>query len=123
MRRTAIMLAIVTAIAVALSLPAGAVCADDRHAEIDPRTGLIVAPGWQDVRAHCGGCHSHALVTQQRADRETWLGMIRWMQATQNLWQFQPATERAILDYLSKNYPARRNLRRPPLAPRLMPPD
>ncbi len=89
---------------------------------IDAQTGLVIAPGWQDVRAHCGGCHSHALVTQQRADRDTWLAMIRWMQATQNLWQFQPETEQSILDYLSEQYPARRGQRRQPLAEDLLPP-
>ena len=103
-----------------LLLAASAEAAAEEKA-IDEQTGLVIAPGWQDVRAHCGGCHSHALVTQQRADRETWLAMIRWMQATQNLWQFQPETERAILDYLSEHYPARRGQRRQPLADHLMP--
>lgn len=90
-------------------------------AETDAETGLIVAPGWQQVRAHCGGCHSHALVTQQRADRQAWLDMIRWMQASQNLWQFQPETEAQILDYLATNYPPQENRRRAPIPPSLMP--
>jgi hypothetical protein len=90
-------------------------------AETDELTGLIVAPGWQQVRAHCGGCHSHALVTQQRADRKTWLDMIRWMQASQNLWQFQPEIEEQILDYLATNYPPRTNRRRAPIPASLMP--
>ncbi|MGI9271762.1 MAG: hypothetical protein ACR2QT_08310 [Woeseiaceae bacterium] len=90
-------------------------------AEIDATTGLIKAPGWENVRAHCGGCHSHALVTQQRADRQTWLDMIRWMQASQNLWQFPPDTEAQILDYLAANYPPRPNRRRAPIPPSLMP--
>lgn len=91
-------------------------------AETDPATGLAVAPGWELVRANCGGCHSHRLVTAQRADRQTWLDMIRWMQATQNLWQFEPAAEQAILDYLAANYPPRPNRRRAPIPPSLMPP-
>ena len=74
-------------------------------AEVDATSGLIKNPGWEQVRAHCGGCHSHALVTGQRADRNTWLDIIRWMQATQNLWQFQPDVETQILDYLAANYP------------------
>lgn len=90
-------------------------------AELDAGTGLIIAPGWENVRAHCGGCHSHALVTQQRADRQTWLDMIRWMQASQNLWQFQADTETQILDYLAENYPPRRNRRRAPIPVSLMP--
>ena len=89
--------------------------------EIDAASGLIKKPGWEQVRAHCGGCHSHALVTAQRADRNTWLDIIRWMQATQNLWQFQPAVEAQILDYLAANYPPQPNRRRAPIPPSLMP--
>ena len=90
--------------------------------ELDETTGLAIAPGWQQVRAHCGGCHSHALVTSQRADRQTWLAMIRWMQETQNLWQFPEDTENQILDYLASNYPPRPNRRRAPIPATLMPP-
>lgn len=93
------------------------------RAETDASTGLIIAPGWQDVRAHCGGCHSHALVTQQRASRQTWLDMIRWMQTTQNLWQFQPGVETRILDYLATNYPPLPDRRRAPIPVSLMPPQ
>jgi hypothetical protein len=89
--------------------------------EIDEATGLIVNPGWEMVRIHCGGCHSHALVTAQRADRKTWLDIIRWMQATQNLWQFDPVTESRILDYLADNYPPQANRRRAPIPPGLRP--
>lgn len=90
--------------------------------EIDSTTGLAMAPGWQHVRVHCGGCHSHALVTQQRADRQTWLDMIRWMQATQNLWQLAPNVETEILDYLAANYPPNPRRRRAPIPAQLMPP-
>ncbi|MEX2125370.1 MAG: hypothetical protein WD795_15865 [Woeseia sp.] len=90
--------------------------------QIDAATGLAIASGWELVRAHCGGCHSHKTVTNQRADRQTWLDMIRWMQATQNLWQFDPDTENAILDYLAANYPPQANRRRAPIPPTLMPP-
>lgn len=102
--------------AVMLTLLAAPVAAD-----VDETSGLIISPGWQQVRAHCGGCHSHALVTAQRADRNTWLDMIRWMQATQNLWQFQPEVETQILDYLAANYPPQPNRRRAPIPPSLMP--
>lgn len=90
-------------------------------AETDERTGLEIAPGWEQVRAHCGGCHSYALVTSQRANRGTWLGIIRWMQDTQNLWQFEPEVEKQILDYLAANYAPRRTYRRAPLPEHLMP--
>ena len=90
--------------------------------ELDEATGLVRAPGWELVRANCGGCHSYRLVTAQRADRQTWLDTIRWMQATQNLWEFAPATEDAILDYLAASYPPRAERRRAPIPPSLMPP-
>ncbi len=91
-------------------------------ADTDSTTGLEIAPGWELVRAHCGGCHSHKLVTAQRADRQTWLDMIRWMQETQNLWTFDPTTEAGILDYLAENYPPQPNRRRAPIPASLMPP-
>jgi len=105
-----------SALILILSLPAATNAAD-----IDPASGLIRAPGWEQVRAHCGGCHSHALVTGQRADRNTWLDIIRWMQETQNLWQFQSQVETQILDYLEANYPPQPNRRRAPIPPGLMP--
>jgi hypothetical protein len=89
--------------------------------QVDEATGLRIGPGWELVRAHCGGCHSHKIVTAQRADRQTWLDLIRWMQATQNLWQFDPGTETAILDYLAAHYPPQPNRRRAPIPPSLMP--
>jgi hypothetical protein len=99
-----------------LLLPAMAAAQD-----IDAASGLIKKPGWEQVRAHCGACHSHALVTAQRADRNTWLNIIRWMQETQNLWQFQPQVETQILDYLTENYPPQASRRRAPIPPSLMP--
>lgn len=90
---------------------------------IDEETGLIKDTGWELVRVNCGGCHSHKIVTSQRADRQTWLDIIRWMQATQNLWQFDRDTETGILDYLAKNYPPQATRRRAPIPPSLMPPD
>ena len=89
--------------------------------EIDEVTGLIKNPGWEHVRANCGGCHSLALVTQQRADRKTWLDTIRWMQATQNLWQFEPEIEAQILDYLAASYPPSPDQRRAPIPQSLLP--
>lgn len=92
------------------------------ESNIDPGTGLKIAAGWELVRAHCGACHSHKLVTSQRADRQTWLDIIRWMQSTQNLWPFDATTESTILDYLAKNYPPQPGRRRAPIRPGLMPP-
>ena len=63
------------------------------------------------VVANCTGCHSGKLVTQNRATREGWRNMIRWMQETQNLKDLGPDEEK-ILDYLSTHYaPAKQGRR------------
>ena len=84
-------------------------------AEKDPTTGFIIAPGWETVRNNCVACHSAALVTQNSGSRAHWLSMIRWMQKTQGLWQFDDNTESTILEYLSSYYGPKDDARRPAL--------
>lgn len=91
------------------------------NAEVDADTGLIIAPGWEMAAAHCGGCHSHALVTAQRGNAEFWLSTIRWMQKTQNLWQIPQPQEEALIAYLEANYNETDWGRRPALPQSLMP--
>lgn len=66
-------------------------------------TGLIYDEGFEEVRAICTSCHSAKLVIQNRATRDGWEQMIRWMQETQGLWDLGIA-ETKVLDYLAKNY-------------------
>ncbi|MBB3189793.1 hypothetical protein [Halomonas cerina] len=89
--------------------------------QTDPDTGLVMAEGWQTVRNNCTACHSANLVTQNSGSRNHWEKLIRWMQDTQGLWQFQPETEATILDYLAKHYGPKEGARRPPLPRHLMP--
>ena len=94
---------------------------DTAAAETDPRTGLIIADGWELVNAHCGACHSHRLVITQRGDADFWRSLIRWMQRTQNLWQIPEEQETKLIGYLAANYNETDWGRRPPLSPGLMP--
>lgn len=73
--------------------------------KIDPDTGLILAKGFDEVASNCLACHNSALITGQKGSRQVWLGIIRWMQDGQGLWEFEPKVEDAILTYLSTNYP------------------
>ena len=66
-------------------------------------TGLVVAEGFETVKATCTACHSAQLVTQNRATRAGWEEMIRWMQRTQGLWDLGEQ-EPVILDYLARHY-------------------
>ncbi|MEZ5561196.1 MAG: hypothetical protein R3E86_21960 [Pseudomonadales bacterium] len=109
-----------TAVVLSLAL---ATTSADAVADTDPATGLVIAPGWELVRANCGACHSYRLVTAQRGDADFWLSTIRWMQRTQNLWPLAPQQEQSIIDYLSANYAETDWGRRPPLSPLLMPPE
>ncbi|MDO5045500.1 cytochrome C [Campylobacter sp.] len=75
------------------------------EAKIDPDTGLKIDTGWELVAGNCMACHSLTLVINQKGDRQTWLDLIRWMQNTQGLWEFDKESENIILTYLAKNYP------------------
>ncbi len=95
------------------------------HAEeiaIDPVSGLKKTGDWELIRNNCSACHSTRLITQQSGDAEQWLGLIRWMQEEQNLWQFDADTEDRIISYLAENYPPRAQQRRAPIAADMMPP-
>lgn len=98
----------------------GLILAFPAMAETDGRTGLVVEPGFEVVTMHCTVCHSARLITQNRANREGWLAMIRWMQDTQGLWPLGDQ-EPLILDYLATNYSTKPGGRRRPLPPPLMP--
>ena len=90
-------------------------------AEVDAKTGLVKAPGFEVVSTQCTVCHSGRLISQNRADRDGWLAMIRWMQETQGLWPLA-ANESLVLDYLATNYGPLSVGRRRPLPPELLPP-
>ncbi len=87
---------------------------------VDARSGLVIDADWELVRANCSGCHSTALLTQNRMSAEGWLRTIRWMQEKHNLWDLGDSEDR-IVAYLEKHYgvealPARRQpLNQPPL--------
>ncbi|MFY0990808.1 hypothetical protein [Halomonas sp. C05BenzN] len=89
--------------------------------ETDPDTGLVKAEGWETVRDNCVACHSANLVTQNSGSRNHWEKLIRWMQDTQGLWEFQAETEETILDYLAEYYGPKEGARRPALPRTLMP--
>ena len=104
----------------AIVVPGQAFAADP---ELDPFTGLKKTGDWELVRNNCVSCHSAKLITQQSGNESHWLGLIRWMQEKQNLWQFDPETENKIVNYLARNYPPQEDRRRAPIPPDLMPPN
>jgi hypothetical protein len=77
-------------------------------------TGFIQDEHIELIIGNCTNCHSAKMVTQNRATREGWLSMIRWMQETQGFWDLGD-NEKLILDYLEKNYAPENKGRRAPL--------
>ena len=70
---------------------------------IHVRTGLKADKNVNVVISACTSCHSAKLITQNRATRQGWKTMIRWMQETQGLADLG-TREPIILDYLAKHY-------------------
>ena len=70
---------------------------------IHVETGLIAEGDYVLIVRNCAGCHSAALVTQNKQTKEGWLELIRWMQETQKLWDLGK-NEDKILEYLSTYY-------------------
>lgn len=83
----------------------------DNTVQNSTETILKEGEGVEIVRTHCTSCHSAQLIVQNRATREGWLSMIRWMQQTQNLWDLGEHEE-IILNYLSTHYPPEEKGRR-----------
>jgi hypothetical protein len=84
----------------------GSNAVSDRDLVVDgihQQTGLHDDPNLNTIIGACTPCHSAQLITQNRATREGWEGMIKWMQKTQGLMQLGDA-EPIILDYLAKYY-------------------
>ena len=99
------------------------IAATGQELEIDEMSGFVKTGDWELVRANCIACHSAKLVTQQRGSAAQWLALIRWMQAKQNLWQFDPEVEKKIVTYLADNYAPQEDRRRAALPPDQMPPN
>ncbi len=91
-----------------------AVVEDKIENGLDVASGLVAEGEYLIVRQNCTACHSGKLVTQNRASREGWLDMIRWMQKTQKLWDLGPQEDK-ILDYLATYYGPEKKGRRAPL--------
>lgn len=81
---------------------------------IHVRTGFKEGENLDIVIANCTSCHSSKMVIQNKATRDGWKSMIRWMQETQGLWDLGE-NEPLILDYLAKYYAPEKAGRRQPL--------
>lgn len=78
---------------------------------IHVRTGLHADKDLQVIIGTCTACHSAKLITQNKASREGWHSMIKWMQETQGLGDLG-TSEPIVLDYLAKYYAPKETGRR-----------
>ena len=83
--------------------------------KIDKETGLVIAEGFEVVKANCTvACHSATLVTQNRGNEKYWKDAIVYMQKNQGLWDLGN-DEPIILKYLATHYGEVAAYRRTPL--------
>lgn len=73
---------------------------------VDKDSGLIMAPGWKQVKNQCNACHSSLIVAQNSGDREFWRSTLQWMIDSQGLWDLSDTWE-PVLGYLTTYYGAR----------------
>lgn len=66
-------------------------------------SSATIDEGAELVQAHCGACHSLALVAQNRMTRRGWINTIRWMQEKQGLWDLGDS-QAVIVEYLAQTY-------------------
>tara|TARA_R110002072_G_scaffold273219_3_gene433759 strand:+ start:51247 stop:51642 length:396 start_codon:yes stop_codon:yes gene_type:complete len=83
---------------------------------------LVPEPGFELVLQYCVTCHGPRQFLQQRGDRATWLGLIRWMQRDHGMQPLPEGAEDRIVDYLATHYGPEHSGRRKPLRDELMPP-
>lgn len=95
--------------------PAPSPMAEEIVDGIHVNSGFRAEGDYEIVIAMCTSCHSSKLVLQNRADREGWKAMIKWMQETQNLPDLGE-NEAKILDYLAEHYAPEKTGRRANLA-------
>ena len=62
--------------------------------------GLAPGPGREEVYYLCAGCHSLAIVKQQRLSRESWEETLHWMIEEQGMAEPEPEEWSLVLDYL-----------------------
>ena len=98
-----------------------ALAEEKQEVPVDPVTGMKVAEGWELVRVHCTVCHSPQQFLQQKGTQSTWTDIIRWMQKSGGLWQFDADTESKIIAYLADNYGPDGAFRRAPIPGSLLP--
>ena len=82
---------------------------------VDPQSGLIIDSGVEAVKKQCSACHSTQLIIQNKANYQSWLATLRWMQEKQGMQPLSQQTEALILKYLAKNYAPEQAGRRKPL--------
>ena len=75
----------------------------------DPELGFLPAgPGAEDTYYQCIGCHSTAIIRQQRLTDERWNYVWNWMIEQQGMLEPDPETSETILTYLKTHFSSER---------------
>ncbi len=72
----------------------------------DDYWGLPRTAGYEEVAAYCAGCHSLAIVMQQRVTPERWEYLLNWMVEKQNMPPLETDERALIKAYLVQHFSA-----------------
>ena len=75
----------------------------------DDYWGLPRTAGYEEVAAYCAGCHSLAIVMQQRVTPERWQYLLQWMVEKQGMQPMEPAEAELVLGYLNDHFSSQSN--------------
>ncbi len=79
--------------------------------KIDPESKLVVDRGLEEVKKNCVVCHTGRFIVKNGGDRKFWNMKIRVMQKGFGLWKLDKKTHELIVEYLSKNYHKKWNVK------------
>jgi hypothetical protein len=85
----------------AILLLAGAILTAQAQFDYD---GLPEGEGRLETFQHCIGCHSTAIIRQQRLTRDQWDDVLDWMVETQGMQPMVHAMRSQVLNYLSEQF-------------------
>jgi hypothetical protein len=102
---------LVAAIALALSLSAGAALAQQAKEPDEKPTDFPDGPHREDTFYFCTACHGFKIVASQGMSRDRWDETLDWMEARHNLPKTDGQDRARLLDYLATAFPERQGPR------------
>ncbi len=70
----------------------------------DDYWGLPRTTGYEEVAINCAGCHSLAIVMQQRVTKSRWAELLKWMVEKQGMLPMESPDNELVKAYLNEHF-------------------